>query len=170
MPRNLKRILNWSGVTIVVVGAIVGMVMVARQSVKPLMGHAYSNLGQDHIAIGATHSVYNSNPPTSGPHYAQPASWGVYQKELPDEQLVHNLEHGGIWISYKGIDAETISKVEDVAKRYPNKMIVTPRAADDSPLVLASWLRVLPLEKFDEQTIVDFIKANKNNSPEPHAQ
>src|SRR3989344_5078 len=54
------------------------------------------------VAVGASHEAYNSNPPTSGPHYEQPSRWGVSQAELPDEQLIHNLEHGGIWISYVG--------------------------------------------------------------------
>lgn len=168
--RNMKRMLKWGIGIIVVVGAIIGIVILSLKGAKPLMGEEYSNLGQQHIAVGATHAEYNSNPPTSGPHYLQPARWGVYQEELPDEQLIHNLEHGGIWISYRGLDAATIAKIEDIAKRYPNKLIVTPRAKNDSPIVLASWRHVLALQSFDEQTIVDFVKANKNKSPEPNAK
>ena len=37
---------------------------------------------RDHIAVGAEHLVYNSNPPTGGWHYAQPAQTGIYDKEF----------------------------------------------------------------------------------------
>ena len=39
---------------------------------------------------------YNSFPPSSGPHYAQPAPWGVYPDSIKQTILVHNLEHGGV--------------------------------------------------------------------------
>ena len=126
--------------------------------------------GRDHIAVGSSHSAYNSNPPTSGSHYADEAQWGAHEQELPDEQLIHNLEHGGIWISYKDIDQSTKTKIEILAKQYPDKIIVTPRANNDAKIAVASWTRLLKLDQFDEGKIVDFIKANKNKSPEPNAQ
>ncbi len=127
-------------------------------------------LAASHIGVGTSHEAYNSNPPTSGPHYVQPANWGIYEKELPDEQVVHNLEHGGIWISYTNIDTSTKSKVEDLANRYPLSVIVTPRAKDDSKITLASWGRLMKLEEFNADTITAFIKGNKNRSPEPLAR
>jgi len=133
-------------------------------------GQILSSQGQQHIQTDATHEAYNSNPPTSGSHNAQPANWGIYQSELLDENLIHNLEHGGIWISYNDIDSDTKTKIENLAKKYPNKMIVTPRSKNDSKIALASWTRLLKLDVFDEAVIVDFIKANKNKSPEPNAQ
>lgn len=134
----------------------------------PAIGTSFPIQGQEHIAVGATHPEYNSNPPTSGWHYAQPATWGVHQDELPDEQLIHNLEHGGIWISYKDVDPTTKSELERIA-RSNQKVILTPRSKNDAPIVLASWGRSQKLEKFDRDAIINFIKANKNKSPEPYA-
>lgn len=134
------------------------------------IGESFPNLGQDHIKVGESHIPYNSNPPTSGPHYLQPADWGVYQNSLPDEQLVHNLEHGGIWISYNDIDPDTQGKLEAIGKANPGSVIVTPRPANDSKIALASWTRLTKLDSYDETKILDFIKANKNKSPEPLAR
>ena len=168
--RRLKRFLKWIAWTAIAAAAVYGLVWSARQGTRERLGEAFPNQGQEHVAVGSTHPAYNSNPPTSGWHYAQPANWGIYQNELPDENLVHNLEHGGIWISYTGVSTTTKEQIEALAKKYPNKMIVAPRSKNDSKIVLASWTRLLKLDNFDEATIVNFIKANKNRSPEPNAQ
>ena len=150
-----------------IVGVVYGLIVWSRQpGGQERPGQAYSILGVQHISVGASHPAYNSNPPTSGWHYAQPANWGVHQTELPDEQVLHNLEHGGIWISYKEIDDATKAALEKIG-RANSHIIVAPRRANDAPIALASWGRLQKLERFDETAIMNFIKANKNRSPEP---
>jgi len=62
-------------------------------------GEAVADLGRNHVPEG-TVVEYNSNPPTSGPHYEQWEKPGVYDRMLPDGRLIHSLEHGYIVISY----------------------------------------------------------------------
>ncbi len=133
------------------------------------IGESFENQGREHVPLEETTDPYNSNPPTSGDHLANPAEWGVYQTELPDKQLIHNLEHGGIWISYKDIDPDTKAKLEAIGKANPGSVIVTPRAANDAPIAVAAWTRLEKLTSYDEAKILEFIKANKNKSPEPLA-
>ena len=162
-------VLKW---TIGIVVAIVigyGLILLVRQAQQPRPGEAVATQGQEHIAVGASHPEYNSNPPTSGWHYTQPANWGVYQTELPDEQVIHNLEHGGIWISYKDIDDTAKTALEKIAKSN-SKIILEPRSKNDAPIVLASWGRLQKFQTLDEQAILAFIDANSNKSPEPFAQ
>ncbi|MDP3729138.1 MAG: DUF3105 domain-containing protein [bacterium] len=168
--RLINKITMWTIVVLVIGGLGYGLYYLASQPEKPKPGEAFPILGQEHIEVGATHPAYNSNPPTSGWHYAKPADWGVYQEELPDEQLIHNLEHGGIWIAYKDVDQKTKSDLEVIGKKYPGSVIVTPRSGNDAKIVLASWGRLETLESFNETRIVDFIKANRNKSPEPLAR
>lgn len=167
---HVKKITWWIIAVLVIGGSGYGLYYLASQPEKPRPGETFPILGQEHISVGASHPEYNSNPPTSGWHYVQPADWGVYQEELPDEQAIHNLEHGGIWVSYKDADEKTKSDLEAIGKRYPGSVIVTPRSANDAKIVLASWGRLEKLESFDETRIVDFIRANKNKSPEPLAR
>ena len=136
----------------------------------PAVGQEFEDEGREHIAVGAEHKSYATNPPTSGPHYAEPAAWGAYVSNLPDEQLIHNLEHGGIWISYKDIDEDTKAKLQDIARARPGGVILTPREANDAKIVLASWRRMEKLEMFDRDKIETFIKHNINKSPEPLAR
>jgi len=172
--RERKRLMHtikvWTGTVLVIGASGYGLYYLASRPEKLRPGETFPILGRDHISVGATHPPYNSNPPTSGSHYADPAGWGVYQKELPDEQLIHNLEHGGIWISYKDIDEKTKSDLEVIGKRYPGSVVVSPRPANDAMIVLAAWGRLEKLERFDETKVIDFIDANKNKSPEPLAR
>lgn len=122
-----------------------------------------------HIQPGASHPAYNSNPPTSGWHYPTQADWGFYTNKLPDERGVHNLEHGGIWITYSDVSEETRSNLRDVTQQYPKSVIVTKRSENDAPIAAASWGQLLKLEAFDRDRIIEFIDQNRNHSPEPIA-
>jgi hypothetical protein len=134
---------------------------------RPKPGERIAGQGQVHISAGQPHPAYNSNPPTSGWHMTRTASWGAFQTEIPDEIVVHNLEHGGIWISYKDpSDAALVEKLEALVSRFRSKVIVTPRSRNDSRVVVAAWERLLKLETYDEKRIVEFINAYRNKGPE----
>jgi hypothetical protein len=101
--------------------------------------------GQGHFETGLP-IEYSNNPPTSGNHWGDPVRDGVYSDEQPDEGLVHSLEHGRIWISYKpSIPEEIRLQLEDIGDSYI-RTIVTPREANDTDIALSSWGH---LDKFD---------------------
>lgn len=133
-----------------------------------LPGQAIPILERTHVPQG-TKVDYNSNPPTSGSHWPEPAAWGFYGYRLHDSQLVHNLEHGGIWISFKDVDEQIQAKLKAIAGKYPQAVIVTQRPQNDSRIAVASWGRLATLDTLDEAFIERFIRANLNNSPEPLA-
>jgi len=151
----------------VIVAVLVVGGLIARSALRPGLGEYFPSQGRDHMNIGQPHPAYNSNPPTSGWHAPAPANWGTYRTEIPDEVLVHNLEHGGIWISYKDpSDTALLEKLEALASRYPSKVIVTPRPKDDSKIAVAAWEHLLKLDAYDEKRIVEFINAYRNKGPE----
>src|SRR3989344_9148158 len=132
----------------------------------PEMGEAYPIEGAAHVGEG-TKVEYRTNPPSSGAHYASPASWGVYDNPLADGNLIHNLEHGGVWISYKSsLAPDEIKKLEELAKTYRSKVILTPREKNDFPIALASWGRIHKMNSFDGETIKNYILKYKNAGPE----
>ena len=84
--------------------------------------------------------------------------------------MVHSLEHGAIWITYRDKDnEELVNQLNGVFKENSAKVILSPRSQNDSAIAIVSWTRLLKLEEFDEQKMVDFIQLNRNNSPEPFA-
>ena len=128
---------------------------------------SYPNQGQTHIEIGASHPAYNSNPPTSGWHYIDPAPWGVYPNQLPDETLIHNLEHGGIWLSYKD---PTNQRHHQPIKRHceplSTHIIVEPRPQNDSPVAVAAWGQLLKMDTVNYDVIYAFIRRYRKHGPE----
>lgn len=166
--KNMRRIfLIFVSVMILVILVYGGTRYTRRQNAN-LPGVAFPDQGREHVAPGHQHE-YNSNPPTSGWHWWQPAEWGVYKTELLDEQVVHNLEHGGIWISYKpGIPDEMRQKLEAFYEKWGRKIIVTPRAKNDSDIALAAWTRLdtLSVAEYSDDRIEKFIKAFRNKGPE----
>lgn len=66
---------------------------------KPLTGEVVADLGREHVPPG-TKVDYNSNPPTSGNHYADWTKKGIYSEVKEDGYLIHSLEHGYIIMSY----------------------------------------------------------------------
>jgi len=127
----------------------------------------FPDQGRDHVLPGEQHPPYNSNPPTSGWHFPQPAPWGFYNSELADGLLVHNLEHGGIWISYKdATDSEVVDALVALARDYRTKVIISHRPANDSRIAVAAWTRLMKLDRFDRGAVVNFINRYKNKGPE----
>jgi hypothetical protein len=165
---KLKLLFVYIGILAIILVLGYGLYISSKNQQLNLPGQTFESQGQEHIDQGSTeHVAYNSNPPTSGPHWPQPANWGAYPTQLPDEQLVHNLEHGGIWISYKpgSIDQETINKLNDFAKRY-TLIIVEPREQNETAITLAAWTHLQKLDQYDETAILRFIDAFYNKGPE----
>lgn len=162
---------KWVVAVVAIILVIYGLFMLISRTTTPRPGESVAIQGREHIPVGSEHPEYNSNPPTSGWHYAQPTNWGVYQEELNDENIIHSMEHGGIWLSYQpSIADETKEKLEAIGKKYSGSVVVSPRSANDALIALASWGRLEKLSSFDEERIHEFIKRNKNKSPEPLAR
>ena len=141
---------------------------------KKLLGVNHADLGQKHIAVGEAHLAYNSNTPSSGPHYASPIPWGVKVSEVADETLVHNAEHGGVVITYKpDLPAIDIDKLKKLAGELPKsnqfneiKIVVAPRTANEAPVQLMAWTYTLNLQTADTNTITQFYNDHLDKGPE----
>ncbi|RMF27129.1 MAG: DUF3105 domain-containing protein [Cyanobacteria bacterium J083] len=135
-----------------------------------LVGTPIPQLGRTHVPV--TEKVkYNSNPPTSGPHYDTPAPWGIYDKAPLDEQLVHNLEHGGIIISYHPaqIQAKELEKLRQQTRQLQKinpRIILTPRINLDTKIAVTAWGYLQKLENYDSKQIEAFYKAHVARAPE----
>ena len=166
--RKTKKIAKIGGIIVVIAGLLYWGVTAIENSNASRPGEQVSVQGVSHIGVTEKHKAYNSNPPTSGAH-GSPVNPGVYTEELIDENVVHNMEHGGIWISYTGITDAEIAQLVSIARRHSRSVVLSPRNSNDSPIAVASWGRLMKLETIDEEAIEEYIRKNINKSPEPQS-
>ena len=171
---RMRKIMMGVAIVLVVGGLAYWGIIASRRGVQNAPGDKYADQGQQHVALDYQFT-YNSNPPTSGPHYASPANWGAYDYEANDKIFIHNLEHGGVWIAYRPtVATSTIDDLKAVAEEFGgSKIVMAPRAANDSDVAIVAWARLLKLNLVggaltDDQKnqIRAFYKAYKNKGPE----
>lgn len=127
---------------------------------------------------------YDSSPPVSGPHATQPASCGVYAQSIPNENMVHTLEHGAVGLLYKpasppgggdeadpdGLSTEDIGRLEAIVGEYESHVFSAPFRDMDNPITVAAWAHMMRLDEIDEDAITEFIAFFRQggDSPEPN--
>lgn len=164
------KILKWV-IGLLIIGLLaLGVWWFWRESTKTLPGVSVADMGREHVS-DISGITYNSNPPTSGPHYEEWTRAGVYEEELPDGNLIHSLEHGYVIISYNCPEGphcdELIKKLPELAnKKRLWKLIVVPRPRLDSQIALTAWGRIDKFNEYDEARIVAFIDAFRDKGPE----
>ena len=68
----------------------------------------------DNLTIGdVAPEGYLTTPPTSGRHWNGWVQCGFYTNPVPDERIVHNMEHGNIVVSYNLADQAQIDELQD---------------------------------------------------------
>lgn len=177
--RRQKRIKNliWVGIGVAVLGVLGFMVF---QGVRPQAGEAVPVMvSSPHIPTDTDPGEYNSDPPTSGLHYASAAEAGFYDENIytyPAGYLVHSLEHGYVifWYNCDILDeagcSELKSQIRSVMDEFGGvKLIAYPWPTIDVPLVMTSWGRLQRFETFDTEQARAFYRANLNKAPEPNA-
>jgi|SRR5581483_6560138 len=175
--QKIRANLIWGGIGVV---ALAAMGLVLWQGIRPAAGEAVPVMaGATHIAMDSDPGQYNSDPPTSGPHYAQEAESGFYDTNIytyPAGYLVHNLEHGYVifWYNCDLLDETGCSNLKEQIKATMDdlggtKLIAYPWPSLDVPLVMTSWGRLQRFESFDLEQAKAFYRANLNRAPEPDA-
>lgn len=116
-------------------------------------------------SIHQPHEPYNTDPPTSGPHFEGHAEQKISSKLVPKEIMVHELEHGGVYILYNCQDCEDlIAKLEKVARAHDH-VLMAPYPEMETRIALTAWGRLAKLNDYDEKLIINFINsfAGKNH-------
>jgi hypothetical protein len=109
---------------------------------------------------------YTSNPPASGPHAASPMPFRVLQNPAPKENLLHNMEHGGVVIWFNTDNQDVIRELESVTNEALDRRrpVVMTKYTEMEPntVAITSWTRLdkFPVSEFNRKRITDFIEKN----------
>ncbi len=172
--KRKRKIIKSVSVLAVLLFLTLGGAFLVVNSSKPLPGQAVAVLGRAHVPVG-TKVTYNSNPPTSGDHYATPQNGGVYNSPIPDGYLIHSLEHGYVIISYncdfgknKNACLSFVNQLKQKVDSDSWKLILIPRPVLDANFALTAWGRI---DKFNTTAatmdrVNSFINAFRGAGPE----
>lgn len=123
----------------------------------------FPNEGRDHVS-NTERVTYQTNPPTSGKHWANTAQWGLYRDNPPpDEQLVHNLEHGGVivWFNPSQTSDDEYKQLLTIYQSLSKEQyrtILTSRANMEHKIAMTAWGARLTLDAVDEKAIRAFFE------------
>ncbi len=185
MPRKKKRVASrtkaqsnyawhrrvpWlaigAGAIVLVIGVLVAQSFGVGESAGKFTGPG-SGVG-NHIPEGQA-IPYPSYPPTYGPHWPAPTTWGFHSEVVPDERAVHNLEHGGVVASYNNIPAESLAALQALLTTYPKdkygevKLLIRPYdKIAPGTIALTAWSWIDELTTYDDARVRRFLNAHLN--------
>jgi hypothetical protein len=129
----------------------------------------------------ARHPGWNTDPPTTGPHYAQTLQYNSYTEPIDLGRVLHNLEHGAVYIFFGNkVGNATVAQLQDFYADHANGTILAPYARLGNRIALGAWLLpglpeasndrgsgvLAKCKKFDEPAFSAFFDAFQFKGPE----
>jgi hypothetical protein len=140
---------------------------------KAIPGVTYTVEG-DHTHVNGL-VKYDSSPPVGGDHsqFWANCTGTVYTHQLANENAVHMLEHGAVWITYnpKTLPASGLATLKSLVEGQ-DRMALSPYAGLKTPVSLQAWGYQLFVNSATDPRIKQFIttlKYNPKTTPEPGA-
>lgn len=157
MRRSLERLLivvAALAISIGVIAVLSGGLLAGRDDPGVSAGQAgpgtpYRDLGDLHLRRGELRPVYDSNPPTSGPHI--PESVLRDRAELSDDQLLQALEVGNVVFMYgtpqppRGLEAiaEAVGGRFTPALAASGQAVILARRPGTRGVIALAWTHML---------------------------
>lgn len=146
----------------------------------PVTVDAPELLGAAHVDVGSF-VAYDSNPPSSGPHYPVWAAYKEWDHAFPRPYYVHDLEHGAIVFLYNcGTDAgctDVVATLRKAMNALPDdplcagssvrvRALIAPDPNLDVPIAAAAWGWIYRAQCADLPTLTDFALQHYAQGPE----
>jgi putative peptide zinc metalloprotease protein len=113
--------------------------------------------------------TYAQTPPLGGDHAPVWQNCGFYSVPIANENGVHSMEHGAVWVTYSpDLPADQVEVLRYLAhtERY---VLVTPYSNLPSPIVASAWNRQLFLHDTDDPRLNQFIGAFQRGRQAPES-
>ncbi|PRY65969.1 uncharacterized protein DUF3105 [Glaciihabitans tibetensis] len=134
----------------------------------------FDDLTATHVADGTTvdyETEYDMSPPAGGDHWGAWLNCGVYTEPQQEENAVHALEHGAIWVTYNP-DEVTGDDLTTLQDSLPDTYVVlSPYPGLQAPVVASGWGNQVELDGVDDPRLTDFVDKfwRSADVPEPTA-
>ena len=176
--RRTLMIVGPAVLLVVVLIAVVGVLIfqeaqrqddIEAAAKQPIQGvQSFDKLTQNHVETPVT---YPQTPPVGGDHNPVWQNCGIYPAPVQNENGVHALEHGAVWVTYQPtLPAAQLDKLKTLA-RANNYMLLSPYEGIKSPVIATAWGKQLALPSADDPRLEVFLRTylQGKQTPEPGA-
>ncbi|GII01846.1 DUF3105 domain-containing protein [Planobispora takensis] len=109
---------------------------------------------------------YKETPPMGGEHNSTWQNCQVYDAPINNENAVHSMEHGAVWITYQpDLPKDQLDILKELASS--DYMLLSPYPGLPSKVVVSSWNKQLKLDSADDPRLPKFIQKYKNGPETP---
>ncbi len=116
---------------------------------------------------------YEQSPPAGGEHNPVWQNCGYYDKPVRDENAVHSLEHGAVWVTYSpDLPQDQVTDLKNIAEDRSYILVSPyPNLPSDTPVVASAWGKQVGLDGPEDPDLESFIQAYRQGpqTPEPGA-
>jgi hypothetical protein len=110
---------------------------------------------------------YKVIPPVGGDHNPnwQRCAADVYTAPIANENAVHALEHGSVWVTYRpDLPAAQVAQLAADVKKYSDFMLMSPYPGLSAPISLQAWGFQLKVDNASDGRITKFIQDLRVNA------
>ncbi|MFG2632655.1 DUF3105 domain-containing protein [Streptomyces sp. NPDC048362] len=127
-------------------------------------------LSRTHVTTSVS---YPMHPPVGGNHNPVwlDCNGDVYAKPVRDENAVHALEHGAVWVTYTDKAAKAdVDALAAKVKKTPYSLM-SPYANQAAPLILSAWGHQVTVKSASDPEVAKFFATyvQGQQTPEPGA-
>ncbi len=169
-----RRRAIWGTLILVAFALLVALALLLLKPPSIAQGRQVLSEGASHAVTGGP-LAYRNRPPSSGPHYDEPAAYGVVGEGVGPGNWVHTLEHGGVVVLYRPdlCDQGCVGELQDVYNRAPRssrfgnvKLVVTPYRDMDRAVAIVAWNWVDEMDGVDRDRLLAFYREHVDRGPE----
>ena len=161
-----RNALIFGGIGAVILAIIIAVTLVIVNQVQvnrdreaaasqPIEGiEEYPDVTFDHVE-GAVQ--YEQSPPVGGDHAPVWTNCGVYTEPVPDENSVHSMEHGAVWLMYNpDIGPGEIDRLTSLVGTRSH-VLLSPYPGLDTPIAASAWGLQLTVDAADDARLGTFL-------------
>lgn len=142
-----------------------------QNKTAPIAGErTWQDLSRDHVTAAVS---YPMAPPAGGDHDPvwQNCDGDVYTTPVRNENAVHALEHGAVWVTYT--NQATAADIQALGERVAKTpyTLMSPRTEQSAPIVLTAWGHQVGVSSAADARVGDFLDryVQGPQTPEPGA-
>ena len=158
----------WIGLGVVALIAVLALLWTRTRSDTLTGVTMFPNLERGHQSGPMT---YAQTPPVGGVHNPVWQNCGIYDEPLANENAVHSLEHGAVWVTYRpDLAATEVAQLRGLVRGRPYTLL-SPYPGLPAPVVASAWGVQLSVEQATDARLQQFLQTYVQGpqTPEPGA-